>query len=140
LHREWQQLIEEFLKSKHNFDSAYLVLACFAAADEVPFIILRGLIQNCFEPILCSLEVSLENANLLNEMIKMWIVIFDSLRRDSENNESLYFMSNSRKLLDLIDLLYEFETIDGVIVCLNPNLFELNLLKYEAAERTSFPI
>lgn len=39
-------------------------------------------------------------------MIKMWIVIIDSLRREEENNEALYFMANSQKLLDLIDLLY----------------------------------
>lgn len=75
----------ELLQSKPNFDSAYLILACFAVADEVPYQIIRGMMQVSFDPILTSLEVSLDNSYLLNEMLKMWIVIFDSLRREEEN-------------------------------------------------------
>lgn len=39
-------------------------------------------------------------------------------------------MSNSQRLLDLLDVLYDLETANGVIVCSDPNYFELNLLKY----------
>ena len=66
-------------------------------------------------------------------MLKMWIVIIDSLRNEEENKEILLFIANNQRLLDLLDLLYDLESIDGVIACLNPNLYELNLLKYEAA-------
>jgi hypothetical protein len=70
----------------------------------------------------------------------MWIVIFDSMRREEENNESLYFMANSQKLLDFIDLIYEFESADDLVVCLNPVYYELNLLKYEASECINYDI
>ena len=66
-------------------------------------------------------------------MVKMWIVVFDSLRKDDENNETLHFMANSQKILDLIDLIYEFESTDNVLVIVNQLNTELNLLKYEAA-------
>lgn len=49
----------ELLKSKQNFDPAYLVLACFAVAEEVPSVVLRSIIHNYFENILSSLEVCL---------------------------------------------------------------------------------
>lgn len=41
-------------------------------------------------------------------MLKMWIVIIDSLRKEEENKEILLFIANNQRLLDLIDLLYEF--------------------------------
>lgn len=63
----------------------------------------------------------------------MWIVVFDSLRKDEENNETLYFMANSQKILDLIDLIYEFENTENILVVVNQLNMELNLLKYEAA-------
>jgi hypothetical protein len=66
-------------------------------------------------------------------MVKMWIVVFDSLRKDEENNETLYFMANSQKILDLIDLIYEFENTENILVVVNQLNMELNLLKYEAA-------
>jgi hypothetical protein len=66
-------------------------------------------------------------------MVKMWIVVFDSLRKDEENNETLYFMANSHKILDLIDLIYEFENTENILVVVNQLNMELNLLKYEAA-------
>lgn len=49
----------------------------------------------------------------------MWIVVFDSLRKDEENNETLYFMANSQKILDLIDLIYEFENTENILVVVN---------------------
>ena len=66
-------------------------------------------------------------------MVKMWIVVFDSLRKDDENNETLHLMANSQKILDLIDLIYEFESTDNVLVIVDQLNTELNLLKYEAA-------
>lgn len=44
-------------------------------------------------------------------MLKMWIVIFDSLRREEENTETLCFMASSQKLMDLLDLVYEFQSV-----------------------------
>lgn len=80
-------------------------------AEEVPYQIIRGMLQVSFDPILTSLEVSLDNSYLLNEMLKMWIVLFDSLRREDENAETLCFMANSQKLMDLLDLIYEFHSV-----------------------------
>lgn len=39
-------------------------------------------------------------------------------------------MANSKRVLDLIDLIYDFYSGENVVVCLNPELYELNLLKY----------
>ena len=32
-------------------------------------------------------------------------------------------MANSQKLMDLLDLIYEFQSVEGIIVCLHPELF-----------------
>jgi hypothetical protein len=52
----WEQKIYEFLQKKVDFDTAYLLLACFAVAD-IPEEFLRNTIHKTFEPILSSLEV-----------------------------------------------------------------------------------
>jgi hypothetical protein len=66
IRNDWQLVMGELLKSRLHFDPAYLILACFAVAEEVPSLVLRTIIHNYFDPILSSLEVCLENANLLN--------------------------------------------------------------------------
>jgi hypothetical protein len=63
-------------------------------------------------------------------MVKMWIVIIDKLRQSEESTELLVFMSNSPKILILIDLILELEAANNTFVCINPDLYELNLLKY----------
>lgn len=68
----------------------------------------------------------------------MWIVIIDKLRQSEDSTELLIFMSNSPKILILIDLILELEAANNMFVCVNPDLAELNLLKYEAAE-SKFP-
>lgn len=125
------------MQQKQHFDAGYLLLACLAVAD-IPQEVLRSTIYKTFEGMLSSLEVCLENANLLNEMVKMWVVIVDKLKQGDDNAEILHFIGNSPKMLTLIELIYEMHA-DNVFICLNPELFELNLLKYEAAERTRPP-
>lgn len=92
----WEQKYYEFLQNKANFDTAYLLLACFAVAD-IPEEFLRNTIHKTYESILSSVEVCIQNANLLNEMVKMWIVIIDKLRQSEDSTELLIFMSNSKK-------------------------------------------
>jgi hypothetical protein len=45
----------EQLKSRQGYDSAYLIFASFAVAEEVPSVVLRTIVQNYFDPILTSL-------------------------------------------------------------------------------------
>ena len=68
-------------------------------------------------------------------MVKMWEVVFDRFREGDKNREKALFIANSRKLLDLIDMVYEMEAPEGVLVCVVQGLYELNMLKNEAAER-----
>jgi hypothetical protein len=53
------------MQKKSLFDSAYLLLACLAVAD-IPEETLRSTIYKIFDSALSSLEVCIENANLLN--------------------------------------------------------------------------
>ena len=68
---------------------------------------MRQLTMRQFDRVLASLEVCVDNAVLLNEMLKLWEVIFDRFREGWENRETALFMANSSRMLDLIDLVYE---------------------------------
>jgi hypothetical protein len=72
------------MQHKPNFDSGYLLLACLAVAD-IPQDTLRATIYKTFDIILASLEVCVDNANLLNEMLKMWTVIVDKLKQGDDS-------------------------------------------------------
>lgn len=50
------------------------------AVADIPLDLLHSIIQIGYEQIVSGLAVSIANANLLNEMIKMWIVVIDKLR------------------------------------------------------------
>ena len=123
-------LIDDLMKQRSTFEAAYLVMGCFTVCDEIDDEFMRILVGRHFESMLSSLEVCPQNVNLLNEMVKMWEVVFDRFREGERNREKALFMANSRKMLDLLDMVYEMEAPQGLVVCLTQGLYELNMLKH----------
>lgn len=122
--------IYEFLNNINNYDTAFLILACLAASDISPSI-LYDVIKDSYNRILSSLEVNVANANLLNEMIKMWIVVLDTMKiEDVPNWTIITQMIGSPYMLALISAVYELESEPNMIVCMKEGLEELNFLKY----------
>lgn len=98
--------IYEFLNNINNYDTAFLILACLAASDISPSI-LYDVIKDSYNRILSSLEVNVANANLLNEMIKMWIVVLDTMKiEDVPNWTIITQMIGSPYMLALISAVY----------------------------------
>ena len=55
LRQSWLDLIAEFMKYKAHFDSAYLLIACFAVAEDIPDNIIRKMARSNFESTISSL-------------------------------------------------------------------------------------
>ena len=100
-------VISQFLEHPSFYDTAFLIIACFAVAEispsPVPF-----LISSFYQKILFSLPVSLNNANFLNEMIKMWIVVVDKAKQDDEMKPHIASMTKSPTCA-LIGQIYDLE-------------------------------
>ena len=58
-------MVALFLQNPVHFDTAYLLIACFAVAD-IPVFHLTHILDEAYEGILASVEVNVSNANLLN--------------------------------------------------------------------------
>jgi hypothetical protein len=78
-----------------------------AASDIAPSL-LYDVIKDTYDQILSSLEVNVANANILNEMVKMWIVVIDTMRiEDVPNRAVLTKMIGSPFVFNLISGVYE---------------------------------
>jgi hypothetical protein len=123
----------ECLKDYNSYDTAFLIIACMAVA-ECAFSLIPNLVNTLYETVLCSVPVTVENACLLNEMLKMWIVVFDKIKMDKEEGDTAVRMASSPNLYALLGNIYNLEAREGTLVCFTSGLEELNFLKYEAAE------
>lgn len=65
----------------------------------------------------------------------MWIVVFDKLLLGSDDS-ALKNLIGSKRLQDFIDVIYELEAPENIYICLNEKIYDLNMLKYEAADCT----
>jgi GTP-binding protein EngB required for normal cell division len=55
IRQSWLDFITEFMKYKQHFDTAYLLMACFAIAEDIPNNIIRIMVRNNFETVISSL-------------------------------------------------------------------------------------
>ena len=108
-------VIRQLLEHPSFYDTAFLIIACFAVADidpsPVPF-----LISNFYQQILFNLPVSINNANFLNEMIKMWIVVIDKAKQKEELMPLIKRMTEA-PTCTMIGLIYDLESSENLLTC-----------------------
>lgn len=97
------------LNNTSNFDTAFLLIACLAVSQiqesPIPYII-----TNLYDKILTCIPVNIENAALLNEMIKMWIVILDKIKNDETIKHVTADMARNNNLYTFLTQIYEFQS------------------------------
>lgn len=79
--KRWLSFIDSCLNNSVFLDTSFLVIACIAVAD-IPTSLIEKVITQTYDIILSQIQVNTENANLVNEMLKMWIVIIDKLKQE----------------------------------------------------------
>lgn len=76
---EWREFVMKHIKDQKLFDTGLLLIACTAVA-EIQHNYLCIIVEETFDVTLKSIEeVSVENAAVLNQLVKNWIVVFDKL-------------------------------------------------------------
>ena len=115
------KLAVDCLNYNQNLDTALFLLACLGVAQispsPVPFIL-----DNLYEKIINGIPVSIANASMVNEMVKLWIVIFDKIKVDEE------LQHFSRRIIDnpstyaLLEQIYLLEAQQKLIATFTTGL------------------